>query len=509
MKYCFKNKWYSIFRLKETFYSFLFQLFIIILLFSCTSQSQSSVWYLTRGEQNQNQAWGVDIDSAGFIYLSSCEIQLYSWFWDIFLYKFSADGKQIFRSEPYGGLFNDKAFITIVKSPYVFVAGRTDTSVNLESANILVLAYDIYNGRLLWEFKWDQGYGYEEVDGLKAEEDGIYISGWTKGKNTNRDIVILKLDYYGHLVWYKTWGSPGYDESNGQIVIDDSTIYVAGRYNGLNDLFGGDALLAAFSKTNGNYKWHTTWGSTNYDNAFGMTSSENSYLYCTGLTTSYGNGGQIFLLKYTKTGNLVWSSIWGGTEGESARAIVTDGDSIIYIAGKTDSYGIGNNDIVLLKYNKDGNLLKYKTWGGSGNDEAHGIALFKNYLYIAGETGSINKDHQNSVLIKCDGRNMKFPEMTNTIRKINSDFSRTFLFQNYPNPFNNTTIIEFYIEKQSKVEIVLYTILGKKIATLVNSILEKGLHSIPANFQDLPNGIYFFTFQAGNYKSMQKIILIK
>ena len=509
MKFDFNINLPSAFFLKKVYPKLVFCLFFLIISFNSVSYSQSSLWYITRGGQSQDQAWGVDTDSSGNIYLSTCEIQLYSWYWDIFLYKFSPDGKQIFKSSPWGNQFNDKSFICLVKSPFVFIAGRTDTSTNLESANLLVLAYDMNDGRLIWEFKWDQGYGYEEVDGLKAEDDGLYISGWTKGKTTNRDMVILKLDYYGHLIWYKTWGSAGYDEANGQMVVDDSTLYVAGRYNGLNDLFGGESVLVAFSKIDGNYKWHTIWGGNNYDNAFGMTSDNNTSLYVTGLTTSFGNGGQIFLLKYTKTGKLIWNSIWGGEGGESARSLITDGDSIIYIAGKTDSYGSGSNDIVLLKYNKEGKLLTYKTWGGPMNDEAHGIALFNNYLYIAGETGSINTNNQNALLIKCDGRNMRFPEIINSVEKKYRNMKQNSLLQNFPNPFNNTTIIEFYNEKYERVGIDLYSILGKKIETLVDEICDPGNHCIQFNSKHLPSGVYFYKFREDKLRSHKRMIIIK
>ncbi len=96
------------------------------------------------------------------------------------------------------------------------------------------------------------------------------------------------------------------------------------------------------------------------------------------------------------------------------------------------------------------------------------------------------------------------------------------LSQNYPNPFNPTTTIAYSIPsviarspandgKQSAVNVTLivYNILGQKVATLVNKQLSPGNYSTKFNATNLSSGIYFYRLQAGSFVATKKMILMK
>ena len=341
----------------------------------------STLWYLTRGDAKSDQAWGADTDSQGNVYIAAYMQQPPSrLFFDMAIYKFSPDGKELWQAQ-WGGDLEEKAFIVAVSEPYLYVGGLVHTAMALTEADMAVLALDMDSGRILWEFTWGQGFGYEEVDGLVVDGDFIYISGWTTGEKTSGDMAVLKLDRKGNLIWAKTWGTEGFDEADGQIVVDKDTIYVCGRINATNVLSGGDAVIVKFAKESGAYLTHTTWGGTAFDDGLGMT-SDGTYLYVVGLTLSFGHGGQIFLLKYDKNLRLIWQRIWGGPKGESARAVEVDNRGNILVAGATASYGNGEDDIVLLQYSPEGALNWYQTWG-TPQDQGEGHPL-SNYARSSG-----------------------------------------------------------------------------------------------------------------------------
>ena len=85
------------------------------------------------------------------------------------------------------------------------------------------------------------------------------------------------------------------------------------------------------------------------------------------------------------------------------------------------------------------------------------------------------------------------------------------LFQNYPNPFNPSTMIKYKLVKPSKVELNVYDILGRKVATLINSYQNEGIYKINFNAEKygLNSGVYFYRIQAGNYIITRKMILLK
>jgi hypothetical protein len=88
-----------------------------------------------------------------------------------------------------------------------------------------------------------------------------------------------------------------------------------------------------------------------------------------------------------------------------------------------------------------------------------------------------------------------------------SDFN---LYQNYPNPFNPSTSIEFFLPKQSLVNLKVYDIVGKEIATLVNNETRKeGLHQVNFDGSNLSSGIYYYKINTGEFTDIKKMMLVK
>jgi hypothetical protein len=83
------------------------------------------------------------------------------------------------------------------------------------------------------------------------------------------------------------------------------------------------------------------------------------------------------------------------------------------------------------------------------------------------------------------------------------------LNQNYPNPFNPQTTISFTVPEDSKVNLVIYDLLGKEVATLVNDNLTAGMYDVEFNAENLASGIYFYRLSAGKNNETRKLQLIK
>jgi hypothetical protein len=83
------------------------------------------------------------------------------------------------------------------------------------------------------------------------------------------------------------------------------------------------------------------------------------------------------------------------------------------------------------------------------------------------------------------------------------------LIQNYPNPFNTSTIIQYELPQQSQVEINIYDILGRQVASLQNGSQKAGYHSVKFKAEDLTSGIYLYRLQADEYTETKKMLLMK
>ena len=88
------------------------------------------------------------------------------------------------------------------------------------------------------------------------------------------------------------------------------------------------------------------------------------------------------------------------------------------------------------------------------------------------------------------------------------------LHQNYPNPFNPTTTINYDIPESQVVSIMIYDIMGKEVRSLVNEFQEVGYRSVRWDATDnfgrgVSAGMYVYTIQAGDFRQVRKMVLLK
>ena len=88
------------------------------------------------------------------------------------------------------------------------------------------------------------------------------------------------------------------------------------------------------------------------------------------------------------------------------------------------------------------------------------------------------------------------------------------LSQNYPNPFNPVTIIRYQIPDRGAqhgvlVQLKIYDVLGREVATLVDEEQSSGYKSVEWDAGAFTSGIYFYKLQAGQFGDVKKLILLK
>ena len=88
------------------------------------------------------------------------------------------------------------------------------------------------------------------------------------------------------------------------------------------------------------------------------------------------------------------------------------------------------------------------------------------------------------------------------------------LLENYPNPFNPYTIIRYQIPEKSFITLKVYDVLGNEVAILVNEEKAAGSYEVEFNShsgiaRNLPSGVYFYQFQAGDFIQTKKMVLMK
>jgi hypothetical protein len=120
------------------------------------------------------------------------------------------------------------------------------------------------------------------------------------------------------------------------------------------------------------------------------------------------------------------------------------------------------------------------------------------------------------MLTKVDARDSRNDLITSKLVKGAGDGTPTAyrLEQNYPNPFNPTTTIRYEVPETGPVTIDVFDVLGRQVATLVDQVKEAGYYNVQWNardYQDRPvaSGMYIYRLQAGQFRSLLKMLLLK
>jgi len=186
--------------------------------------------------------------------------------------------------------------------------------------------------------------------------------------------------------WNKTWGGLDNDYGEDMIIDKNGDIYCVGQTfsfsNGENDV-----CLVKYNHF-GEQEWNATWGGSAYDLVQGVTTDLFGNIYVSGYTRSYGAGNcDYFLLKYNQSGSLQWYRTFGGSANDLGGKVVSDSQGNTYILGTSESFGPGGRDACLVKYNSSGNQEWYRTWGGSSSDFTHALVIdSQDNIYFGGDT---------------------------------------------------------------------------------------------------------------------------
>ncbi len=393
-----------------------------------SSSSLVCVWNRTWGGTSTDYGYSVGLDSIGNIYLAG-----YTWSfgvgdWDLILVKYDQYGVQQWN-RTWGGFSAEYGYgVTVDSLNNVYLVGYT-WSFGVGDYDMVLVKYD-EDGNQQWNRTWggfsaEYGYGVT-VDSL----NNLYLVGYTGSFGVgSRDIVLVKYDENGDQQWNRTWGGTGWDVGRAVTVDSLGNVYLTGYTESFGEgLY--DIVLVKYNE-NGVQQWNHTWGGTDWDLGYGVVVDSSSNVYLTGYTDFFGAGlRDIVLVKYDTNGVQQWNRTWGGTSNEIGYQIMGDSLSNVYLVGKTESFGAGYYDMVLIKYDSNGVQQWNRTWGGSNIDSGQGIALnSSDNIYLAGYTSSFGGGDSDLILVKYS------PDIFNPVITINSP-SQNEIFGVKPPQFN-------------------------------------------------------------------------
>ena len=268
------------------------------------------------------------------------------------------------------------------------------------------------SGNILWMRSYNGSANLSDGGNSIAIDraNNVYISGYVTKTPVNTDIVLLKYNPDGDLIWDKEFsGSANLNDFGGSVVTDDSgNVFLSG--NTSHTVSGSDITLIKYDSS-GSFKWVKYYNSgldtNDYD--LKMKMDRNGNLCIAGYNNnSTGNNTKTLALKFDHDGDLLWNRIYNGPKNgfNTPHDFIVDRSDNMIITGCSPGIGSGVYDYITIKYDPDGEMKWLSRYNQQGTyyDVANSLAEGSDgSIYVTGVSGIlINQSTFDIVTIKYD-----------------------------------------------------------------------------------------------------------
>jgi Ca2+-binding RTX toxin-like protein len=337
-------------------------------------------------------------------------------------------GYIIIRVAPDGNTTWTKVFFKVIASDLI-AEHRIDNNGNIivsgfRNGSVFVDKYKIEGNSLAWSAQIPYSGVTHVQTNLVDSGDNIIQVGHInssiplpgEARQGTEDVFVIKYSSKdGTILWARQIGSTGFNSIKvAKIDNYDNVIIGAtggGSFYGQTSQGGQDGFVAKYAAA-GNLLWARQLSSSGTENIIDITTDNNGNVIVTGVTTgsllgqTNQGGKDVFVAKYSSDGNLLWVRQLGsvGEDGVVGTSTDTDGNIILRTTFLSPVTNSSNNDVIVTKYDVNGNLLWTKLLDVN-NSFSRTTVDAKGNIIIAGETtsnvsGQINKGVHDIFLAK-------------------------------------------------------------------------------------------------------------
>lgn len=394
------------------------------------------------------------------------------------------------------GMFGPGPYIALGSSGCIYLAGyRVRYDYNIYN-DLLIIKYRP-NGDTAWTRIYDTPLECNKRAQCIAIDDyeNIYAAGFIDDPlASNCDFLTVSYDSSGNQRWADVLDLSD-DELDvaRYIAVDGSgNVYIAGERNAA--YVQSDIFMVKYSPS-GDTLWSKRYNGTdsNSDYVRGLAIDNSGNIILTGYVRE-ANGHNIITLKYGPDGDEIWRRYYGN--GSIVNCLRLDNLGNIYLGG-----GLVDSGPFLMKYYPSGDVAWTWSYPSVVRHDANFIYIDSSTIYLLAGSSAVGYADYNTFKLRETNIGIDNP-----IGQI-PHYSK--LSQNYPNPFNPTTTIQYDLPRSLEVSIDIFDILGRRIETLVNAKQQVGHHTAIWDGKNNSSGIYFYKIKAGDFTATRKMLLLR
>ncbi len=193
--------------------------------------------------------------------------------------------------------------------------------------------------------------------------------------------LMAVMNLYSQNIYQKYFGLVSGEEFVRQIIQTSDKGTAAIGYTNSSGKGKKDMFLAKFDMA-GNLKWAKTYGGDGDEDGYSLQQTNDGGYILIGSTSSYGSGGDVFIVKTNASGSLVWSKAYGGSKEEIGRGIIELSDGSYMALAQTQSNSFGLWDVAALKISAVGDILWIKQYGGNQNELCYNLSKTSDNMFL-------------------------------------------------------------------------------------------------------------------------------
>ena len=238
---------------------------------------------------------------------------------------------------------------------------------------------------------------------IQTMDGGFAIAGNDFVDEENDDVLLLKTDSTGKMIWNETFGGTGSDKARVIIQTKDGGLALAGSTSSYGS--GDSDMYLIKTNSRGEVDWEGVYGGSAYDGAYGLVQTKDNGFALAGFTNSYGAGQyDAYVVKTDSEGIMEWNytytGTWSGTQYDGAYDLIQTAEGGLALIGFTS---FGFPDMLVVKLNSEGVEEWTQSYGGLFSDTAYSILQTQDNGYaFTGFTQSVGAGESDILLIKTD-----------------------------------------------------------------------------------------------------------
>ena len=289
---------------------------------------------------------------------------------------------------------------------YFMVVGMT-YSFGPNPPNMYILKIDS-NGDTLWTKIYDWGDAEHANHIIPTTDNNYIIVGGTNSLGSgNFDVILLKIDSEGQIIWARTYGGDNYDDGIKVYETNDQGFIIVGWTQSYGN--GHSDIYLIKTDENGDSIWTRTYGS-------GSSDCGN----CVIQTPDYGFliggaiSGNACLIKTDPVGYPMWIKTYTGEDTASfVRDLIKIDNEGYILAGNINEGYPNRENILLVKTDTNGNLLWLRSIGSVGDEYSFSITLSPNQGYLLTGFASYMSEYNLLVLKTDTSGNVQWQKLIN------------------------------------------------------------------------------------------------